>query len=96
MLSKNLKQGSSINSSKCIGILNMLTGNGIMLAWYQDKPIGVLNMPASNGAISGKIDLVNAPPCTWFKKMIIYLRNRIYINTCVGQLFMMSLENGCK
>ena len=67
-----------------------------MLAWYLDKPVGVLNRPAGSGAISGKRDLVNAPLCTWFGKMIIYLKTRIYINTCVFQLFMMSLENGCK
>ena len=60
MLSKNLKQGSSINASKLVGVLNMLTGSGNMLAWYQDKPIGVLNRPPGRGEISGKRDLVNA------------------------------------
>ena len=64
MLSKNLKQGLSINASKLIGVLNRLTGRGTMLAWYQDKPVGVLNRPAGSGAISGKRDLVNALLCT--------------------------------
>ena len=54
MLCNNLKLGSSINASKPIGVLNRLTGNGAMLAWYQDKPIGVLNRPAGSGEISGK------------------------------------------
>ena len=64
MLSKNLKQGSSINASKPIGVLNRLTGNGTMLAWYQGKPVEVLNRPVGSGAISSKIDLVNALLCT--------------------------------
>ena len=96
MLSNNLKQGSSINASKPVKVLNRLAGSGTMLAWYQGKPSRVLNRSSSSGAISGKRDLVNAPLCTWFGKMIIYLKTRIYINTCAGQLFMMSLENGYK
>ena len=66
MLSKNLKQGSLINASKPVGVLNKLTGSGTMLAWYQDKPVRVLNSPAGSGAILGKRDLVNALLCTWF------------------------------
>ena len=66
MLSKNLKQGSSINSSKPVGVINRLTGSGIMLGWYQDKPVRVLNMPTGSGEISGKRDMVNASLCTWF------------------------------
>ena len=54
MLSKNLKPGSSINTSKPAGVLNMLAGSGTILAWYQHKPIRVLNMPAGIGAILGK------------------------------------------
>ena len=54
-------------------MLNRLTGSGAMLAWYQDKPVGVLDRPADSEEISGKRDLVNAPLCTWFGKMIIYL-----------------------
>ena len=64
MLSKNLKQGSLINESKPVGVLNMLAGSGTMLAWYQGKPIGVLNRPTGSGEISSKRDLVNAPLCT--------------------------------
>ena len=60
ILSKNLKQGSLINASKPVGVLNRLAGSGTMLAWYQDKPVGVLNRPTGSGAISGKGDLVNA------------------------------------
>ena len=64
MLSKNLKQGSSINASKPIGVLHEPTGSRTMLAWYQDKLVGVLNRPAGSGEISGKRDLVNALLCT--------------------------------
>ena len=64
MLSKNLKHGSSINASKPIGVLNRLTGNGTMLAWYQGKSVGVLSRPAGIGVILGKTDLVNALLCT--------------------------------
>ena len=56
-----------------------------MLAWYQDKPAGALNRPAGSEAISGKIDLVNAPLGTWFNNKL-----------CLGLLFMMSLNNNCK
>ena len=71
---------------------NIITGSSINAS----KPVGVLNRPDGSRAISGKRDLVNAPLYTWFGKMIIYLKYRIYINTYVGQLFMMSIENGCK
>ena len=66
MLSNNLKQGSLINASKPVEVLNRLAGSETMLAWYQDKPIGVLNRPARSGEISVKIDMVNAPLCTLF------------------------------
>ena len=64
MLSKKSKHGSSINASKPVVVLNRLTGNRAMLAWYQGKPVKVLNRPAGNGAIPGKRDLVNALLCT--------------------------------
>ena len=64
MLSNNLKQGSSINASKPVGVLNRLTGSGTMLAWYQGKPAMVLNRHDGSGAIPGKRDLVNALLCT--------------------------------
>ena len=64
MLSKNLQQGSSINESKPVGVLNRLAGSGAMLAWYQDKPVEVLNRLAGNREISGKRDMVNALLCT--------------------------------
>ena len=70
MLSKNLKQGSLINASKPVGVLNRLAGSRIMLPCYQDNPFGVLNRPAGREAISGKRDLVKAPLCRWFGKMI--------------------------
>ena len=54
MLSKNLKQGSSINASKPIGVLNRLAGSGAMLAWYQAKLTEVLNMPIGSGEILDK------------------------------------------
>ena len=73
MLSENSKHRSSVNASKPIGVLNKLAGSGTMLAWYQGKPVGVLNRPTGSQAILGKRDLVNAPLCTWFRKMIIYL-----------------------
>ena len=79
MLSKNLKQGSSINASKPTGVINRLTGSGIMFMWYQDKPIRVLNRSAGIETILGKRYLVNVPLCTWFVKMIIYLKMIIMI-----------------
>ena len=51
MLSKNLKQGSSINASKPVEVLNRLAGSGIMIAWYQDKPVWVLNKFVGSGAM---------------------------------------------
>ena len=54
MLSKNLTTGSSINGSKPVGVLNKLVGSGVMLAWYQDKPIGLLSKPTRSGEIFGK------------------------------------------
>jgi len=74
-----------MNASKPIGVLNMLTGRGAMLAWYQDKPIGVLNRLDGSGAISGKSALVNAPLGTCVNNQI-----------CLGLLFFMSLKNHCK
>ena len=53
MLSNNL-QGSLVNASKPVGVLNRLAGSRDMLAWYQDKPTDVLNRPAGSGEISGK------------------------------------------
>ena len=50
--------------------MNMLTSNGAMLAWYQDKPVEVLNRPVGSKAISSKRDLVNAPLGTWFNSKI--------------------------
>ena len=47
ILSKKL-QGSLINASKPIRVLNRLAGSGTMLAWYQGKPIGVLNRPVGS------------------------------------------------
>ena len=64
MLSKNLKQGSSINASKPVEVLNRLAGSETMLAWYQDKPVEVLNRLAGSREISGKRDPVNALLCT--------------------------------
>ena len=64
MISKNLQQGSSINASKPIRVLNRLAGSGTMLAWYQYKLIGELNRPAGSREILGKRDMVNAPLCT--------------------------------
>ena len=54
MLHNNLKLGISINASKSSRVLNRLTGNGTILAWYQDKPVRALNRLAGSGAISGK------------------------------------------
>ena len=54
MLRNKLKPVSSINESKHVEVLNMLAGNGTILAWYQDKPAGVLNRLSGSGAISGK------------------------------------------
>ena len=68
MLSNIFKQGSPVSASKLIRVLNMLTGSGAMLAWYQDKPVKVLNRPAGSGAISGKRGMVNELLCTWFVK----------------------------
>ena len=85
MLSKNLTTGSSINASKLVGVLKMLASSGAMLAWYQDKPARVLNNIASSGAILGKRALVNATLGTC-------VNNKI----CLGQFFIVSLENGYK
>ena len=64
MLSKNSKNGSSINASKLVGVLKKLIGSGTILAWYQDKLVGVLKRSTGSGAISGKRDMVNTPLCT--------------------------------
>ena len=64
MLSKNLKQGISINASKLIKALNKPADSGTMLAWYQDKLVRVLNRPTGSREISGKRDLGNALLCT--------------------------------
>ena len=53
MSKDNNLQGSLINASKLVGVLNRLAGSGGMLAWYQDKPIEVLNRLAGSGAVSG-------------------------------------------
>ena len=65
MRSKNLKQGSSINASKPVGVLNRLAGSGTMLAWYQGKPVGVLNRLAGSG------DML-----AWYKDKPVELLNR--------------------
>ena len=67
MLSNNL-QGSLINASKLVRVLNRIVESGDMLAWYQDKLVEVLNNPTGSRAILGKRGLVNALLCTWFVK----------------------------
>ena len=42
MLSKKLQHGRSINETKPFEVLNRLTGNGTILAWYKGKPTRVL------------------------------------------------------
>ena len=80
MLGNILKQGSSVNASKPVGVLNMPASSGAMLTWYQDKHAGVLNRLADSGAILGKRDMVNAPLYTWVVKNdnILKTKTKIY------------------
>ena len=77
MLSNNL-QGSLINASKPVKVLNRLTSNKAMLAWYQDNPVGVLNGPARNEAISGQKRFGS---CT--NRHMILKNNNIYQTTSI-------------
>ena len=69
MPSKIINKGSSVNTSKPVGVLNMLTGSRAMLVWYQGKPIGVLNRLAGSGAIPGKREIINTLLCIWLNQM---------------------------